>query len=239
MTDKSLIKALTEAGIGPRRRMADAIRTGRVTVNGVKAESFNHPVNTSRDRVTLDGKAVVLKSEVTVCLMLNKPVGFVATASDEKGRPTVLDLLPPEYRRLRLYPAGRLDADSTGLLLLTNDGDLTYRLTHPRYEHEKEYLVHVRGRLGAEEAGKLARGITLEDGPTAPAKVKEVSLPPYNYSITIHEGRKRQVRRMFEHLGHPVLALKRVRLGNLKLGELKEGEVRRLTKQEINKLLEK
>jgi len=239
MTDKPLIKALTEAGIGPRRRMADAIRQGRVTVNGAVAESFNHPVNTARDRVTLDGKAVKLESGETVCLMLHKPAGVVSTARDEKGRRTVLNILPTEYRALRLYPAGRLDADSTGLLLLTNDGDLTYRLTHPRFEHEKEYLVHIRGGLGAEEAGKLARGIRLEDGPTAPAQVKEVSLPPYNYSLTIHEGRKRQVRRMFEHLGHPVLALKRVRIGNLKLGELKEGEVRPLSKREIKSLLEK
>jgi len=239
MTDIPLLKALTSAGIGPRRRLADAIREGRVTVNGAVAESFNHPVDTSKDRVTLDGKTVELKAEAMVCLMLNKPAGVVTTARDEKGRPTVLDLLPPEYRRLRLYPAGRLDADSTGLLLLTNDGDLTYRLTHPRYEHEKEYLVQVRGRLKPEEAEKLARGIRLEDGPTAPAQVREVELPPYNYSITIHEGRKRQVRRMFEHLGHPVLALQRVRLGQLRLGELKEGEVRRLNEREINSLLEK
>ncbi|OGO44122.1 MAG: pseudouridine synthase [Chloroflexi bacterium RBG_16_60_22] len=237
MPTRPLIKALTEAGIGSRRRMADAVRQGRVEVNGELAESFNHPVDISKDRVAIDGRTVDLKPGEVICLMLNKPANVVSTVSDEKGRRTVLDVLPEKYRRHRLYPVGRLDIDTTGLLLLTNDGDLTYRLTHPRFEHEKEYLVQIKGRLRAEEIRRLEGGIRLEDGPTHPASVKAVPLPPFNYSITIHEGRKRQVRRMFERLGHPVLALKRVRIGGLDLGDIKEGEVRRLTKKEIEVLL--
>ena len=237
MPARPLLKALTAAGIGSRRRMAEAIKQGKVQVNGQTAESFNQPVDTDADRVTFGGKPVNLKPDETICLMLNKPGGVVSTVSDEAGRPTVLDVLPERYRHTRLYPAGRLDADSTGLILLTNDGDLTYRLTHPRYEHEKEYLAAINGRLTAEEKGRLEKGIRLEDGMTAPARVREITLEPFNYSITIHEGRKRQVRRMFERLGHPVLALKRVRVGGLKLGNLKEGEARPLRPDEIASLL--
>jgi 23S rRNA pseudouridine2605 synthase len=237
MPTKSLIKALTEAGIGPRRRMAETIKQGKVTINGKTAESFTQPINVESDHVTINGKPIKLKPDETICLMLNKPVGVVSTASDEKGRPTVLDILPARYKKYRLFPVGRLDIDTTGLLLLTNNGDLTYRLTHPKFEHEKEYLVQIKSRLTTEEKTKLERGIRLEDGITRPARVKEVRLPPFNYSITIHEGKKRQVHRMFERLKHPLLALKRVRIGNLRLGDLKEGEVKRLGPAEINALL--
>ena len=240
MSTRPLLKALTEAGIGSRRRMAEAVKQGRVEVNGVTAESFNHPVNVNKDRVSIDGRKVNLKSDDIICLMLNKPVDIVSTVSDEKGRRTVLDIIPPRYRKLRLYPVGRLDIDTTGLLLLTNDGDLTYRLTHPSFEHEKEYLVQVGGSLKREEIRHLENGVMLEDGMTHPAAVKpDSSSPPYNYSITIHEGRKRQVRRMFEKIKHPVLLLKRVRIGGLALGDLKEGRVRRLNAGEIKALLKK
>ena len=218
--------------------MADIIKQGKVTVNGEVIENFNHTINPSTDHILVDGKAADLKPKEKVCLILNKPQGVISTTSDERGRRTVLDLLPDKYRRLRLYPAGRLDEDSTGLLLLTNDGDLTYRLTHPRFEHEKEYLVRIKGSLTAEDMKKLQSGIRLEDGMTHPARVKSVSSPPFNYSITIHEGRKRQVRRMFERLKHPVLVLKRIRIGNLYLGDLKEGEVKKLNISEVNTLLD-
>ncbi len=162
----------------------------------------------------------------------------MSTTRDERGRRTVLDIIPGKYRHLRLYPAGRLDKDSTGLLLLTNDGELTYRLTHPRFEHEKEYLLHIDSELRTSEKKKLERGIKLEDGLTSPAVVREVkSSPPFNYSITIHEGRKRQVHRMLMALGHRVLALKRIRMGNLTLGDLKEGAARELSAREVRKLL--
>jgi 23S rRNA pseudouridine2605 synthase len=237
MPVKSLLKALTEAGTGPRRRMAEAIKQGKVAVNGEIAESFTQPVNTESDCVTINGKAIELKPDETICLMLHKPASVVSTASDEKGRRTALDLLPDRYKKYRLYPVGRLDIDTTGLLLLTNDGDLTYRLTHPKFEHEKEYLLQIKKKLNIKDKSILERGVRLEDGLTHPARVKEVSLDPFNYSITIHEGRKRQVHRMFEKLGHPLLALKRVRVGNLRLGNLQEGKVRRLSTAETRALL--
>jgi len=232
-----LLKALSEAGLGSRRRLVEAIKWGRVTVNGQVAENFRHQIDITSDRVTLDGKPVDLKPAKLIYLMLHKPEGVVCTTSDEEGRRTVIDLLPAKYRQYKLYPVGRLDRDSTGLVILTNDGDLTYRLTHPKFEHEKEYLIMVKEKLSPEDKQKLENGIELEDGLTYPAKVKEVkSTPPYQYTLTIHEGRKRQVRRMLEMLGHAVISLKRVRMGRLTLGDLKEGAVRELTRQEINAL---
>jgi 23S rRNA pseudouridine2605 synthase len=232
-----LLKALTGAGVGSRRYVADAIRNGLVEVNGTKVEDFRYPVNVETDRVTVSGKAVSLRPEKLVYLLVNKPRGIISTTSDERGRQAVLEILPQKLRKLRLYPVGRLDLDSTGLLLLTNDGDLTYRLTHPRFEHEKEYLVQIEGSLNPGQKKKLEEGLELEDGMTYPAVVGEVkSSPPFNYSLTIHEGRKHQVRRMFQSLGFQVHALKRVRMGNLTLGNLKEGEARELTAKEISEL---
>jgi len=233
-----LLKVLTEAGVGSRRRIADAIKTGRVEVNGEPVENFRHPVNPETDRVSVNGKVIDLKPRRTVYLMVNKPAGIITTTSDERGRRTVLDILPEKYRHLRLYPVGRLDKDSTGLLLLTNDGELTYRLTHPRFEHEKEYLIHIDGRLKPDEKTKLERGVELEDGMTYPVVVKEIkSPPPFNYSLTMHEGRKRQVRRMLANLGYRVLELRRIRMGNLHLGNLKEGAIRELTPDEVRALM--
>jgi len=237
MTSEPLLKVLTSAGVGSRRKVADTIKQERVAVNSRVVTDFRYPVNTAKDRISIDGKPLDLKPKPMVTLLLHKPEGFISTASDEMGRRTVLDLLPEKYRRLKLYPVGRLDGDSTGLLLLSNNGDLTYRLTHPRYEYEKEYLVHIKGKLRSEDKRRLERGIKLEDGMTHPAAIRETaSLPPFNYSITIHEGRKRQVRRMFEVLGYLVLALQRVRIGNLTLGNLPEGKVRELSGEEIKML---
>lgn len=232
-----LLKLLTVAG--SRRKMADAIRNGRVTVNGQIASDFRQPVDRRKDRVLLDGAPVVSAPEKPLCLMLNKPAGVLSTTADERGRRTVMDILPEKYRRLRLYPVGRLDLDTTGLLLLSNDGDLTNRLTHPRYEHEKEYLLRVEGKLSPDERQNLERGIRLDDGVTSPAKIREVTAAPFNYSIIIHEGKKRQIRRMFARLGYRVSVLKRVRTGNLVLGDLKEGQVRELTAREISRLMER
>ncbi len=232
-----LLRALTEAGAGSRRRMADAIKNGRVKVNGQPVEDFRYPINLEADRVTVDGKPVDLKPRLTVYLMVNKPAGIITTTSDERGRRTVLDILPEKYRRLRLYPVGRLDKDSTGLLLLTNDGELTYRLTHPRFEHEKEYLIQIDGVLKPDEKRKLEKGLSLEDGMTYPVVIKNIkSQLPFNYSITTHEGRKREVRRMLASLGYRVVALKRIRMGSLNLGNLREGATRELTSTEVRAL---
>jgi len=237
MSSMPLLKALAVAGIGPRRQLADAIRQGRVEVNGKAVEDFRFPLNMETDHVSIDKRAVDLKPRQAVYLLLNKPKGVVSTTSDDRRRRTVLDILPENYRHLRLYPVGRLDKESTGLLLLTNDGELTYHLTHPSFEHEKEYLVSINARLPASEKLRLEQGLKLEDGVTHRAIVKEVHATPFNYSITIHEGRKRQVRRMFQCLGHRILALKRVRMGNILLGDLREGEIRELSAQEAQALL--
>ena len=234
----SLLKFLIESGLGSRRKMAEAIKQERVQVNGVVAADFKHQINPSFDSITFDGQEVFRIKSRTICLMLNKPVGIITTTSDEKGRRSVLDIIPEKFKVFRPYPVGRLDKDSTGLLLLTNDGDLTYKLTHPSFEHEKEYLVAVDGSLKPQERQKLEKGIKLSDGMTWPSRVRSVrNEAPFNYSIIIHEGRNRQVRRMFEALGYRVLALRRVRIGQLHLGELKEGEVREISSREVVRLL--
>ena len=237
-TATTLLKYLTESGLGSRRRLADAIRQGRVQVNESVAENFKQEINPTKDAIKLDGQQVPMPSTGTLCLVLNKPAGIITTTNDEKDRKTVMDFVPEKYRSFRLYPVGRLDKDSTGLLLLTNDGDLTYQLTHPKFEHEKEYLISISGSLNAKDKQKLQKGIRLSDGMTYPAHVKSIrGKPPYKYSITIHEGRNRQLRRMFEELGYPVLALKRVRLGTLRLGNLEEGAVREVSPDQIKRLL--
>jgi 23S rRNA pseudouridine2605 synthase len=229
-----LLKYLVEAGLGSRRQVVAAIKVGRVAVNGRQAESYTMPVYLQADKITFDGKPVSFHAKAKIVIMLNKPLDLLTTTIDDRGRKTVLDILPAEYRGLGLYPVGRLDHDTTGLLLLTNDGNLTYRLTHPRFELGKEYLVHIEGTLSQQQREQLEKGVLLDDGITAPAKVMETSYdPPYNYSVTIHEGRNRQVRRMFAHLGYTVKSLKRVRMGNLRLGELAVGSFRRLSVQEI------
>jgi 23S rRNA pseudouridine2605 synthase len=234
-----LLKVLVSLGLGSRRQMVKAIQQQRVSIDGRVAESFSHPVSRQSNTISFDGRPVQWNASPDILLMLNKPAGVLCTTMDERGRRTIMDILPQKYRQSRLYPVGRLDKNSTGLLLLTNDGNLTYHLTHPRFEKEKEYLVQINGRLTPHEKNSIEKGIFLDDGMTYPATVKEhKAYAPFNYSITIHEGRKRQVRRMFEKLGYRVIALKRIRIGGLYLGELKEGEVRELTAQEKIKLLE-
>lgn len=228
MEKQTLLKILTRSGTGSRRKIADAIKHERVTVNGDVVTAFNQPINLEKDKVLLDGRAVVIKPQKFVYLMLNKPKDVLSTVRDELGRRTVIDLLPEKYKKLRLYPVGRLDKDTTGLILLTNDGDLTNRFTHPRFGHEKEYHLRINGELKGDEMRRLEGGIKLEDGKTSPARVKK--LGNGRYSITIHEGKKRQLRRMFEVLGHFVIELKRVRMGKLKLGDLREGRVREVGK---------
>jgi len=236
MASQPIIKLLTGAGVGSRRQVTAIIKRGGVAVNGETVESFNTPVDPAADVITIDGKRIRVAAEHPVYLMLNKPAGIISSTSDTRGGRTVIDILPERYRRIRLYPVGRLDKDSTGLVLLTNDGDLTYRLTHPRFEQEKEYLVRLDRALEREDAARLEQGVDLHDGRTSPARARSVKHPPFAYSVIIHEGRKRQVRRMFAVLGYSVLELKRKRLGALKLGTLREGEVRELSGEEVRDL---
>ena len=239
MESKALLKILVEAGAGSRRRVADAIMRGLVQVNGSVVSDLRYAVDEGKDRITVDGRVVDIKPQKHVYLMLNKPAGVLSTVRDERGRRTVIDILPEKYRDIGLHPVGRLDKDSTGLLLMTNDGEFTYRLTHPKFEKEKEYLLQIGGMLKPHEVNSLWKGVELEDGVTHGAVVRSIRLSePFNYSITLHEGRKRQVRRMFAALGYRVVALRRVREGSLVLGGLAEGGVRELGAGEVRKLLQ-
>ena len=234
----TLLKALMASGAGSRRKLAELIQQGKVQVNNTRTEDFKYPVNPAKDIITIKGKRVNISPQQTLSIILNKPAGVLSTTIDERGRKTVIDILPAGYRNKGLYPAGRLDKDSTGLLILTNDGELTYKLTHPRFEHEKEYYIHIDSELTSGEREKLEKGMVLDDGMTYPAKVKRIKTsPPYNYSITIHEGRNRQVRRMFSELGHVISALKRVRIGDLTLGNLEEGKIIKMTPADVKKAL--
>jgi 23S rRNA pseudouridine2605 synthase len=224
-------KYLATAGVASRRASEDVVRAGRVTLNGVTVTDPARDVSPT-DGVALDGKAIHNLHE-RVVYALNKPAGVVSTARDPQGRPTVVSLVPQTER---LYPVGRLDIDTTGLILLTNEGELAHRLTHPSYEVPKTYQVIVGGPALEERALQALRdGVELEDGRTAPAQVRRVSAD--TLQITIHEGRKRQVKRMCEAVGHPVKRLERIRLGPLELGDLPRGRWRKLTGPEIDALM--
>ncbi len=235
-----LQKVLAQAGVASRRACEELIRQGRVQVNGQMVTELGTKVDPNRDEISVDGTPISGPAK-KVYLLLNKPPGYISTVHDPWGRPTVLDLIP---HRGRLYPVGRLDAESEGLLLLTNDGELTHRLTHPRYGHEKEYLVLVKGHPTEAVLSRLRRGVNLEEGRTAPAEVSRVSrkegleIPPDTtwLRMVLHEGRKRQIRRMCAAVGHPVRRLIRVRLGPLRLGALKPGQWRPLTERELDEL---
>jgi 23S rRNA pseudouridine2605 synthase len=224
-----LQKVLARAGLGSRRICEELIAEGRVTVNGQPAE-LGRRVSVEQDRIAVDGVPVGVAPGL-VYYLLNKPAGVVTTASDPQGRPTVADLVPGEPR---VFPVGRLDAATEGLLLLTNDGDLTLRLTHPRFGVEKEYLAVVEGKPRPAAVRRLREGVELEDGITAPAQV--ALTPPNALRITIHEGRNRQVRRMCEAVGHPVLRLVRTRVGPLRDQSLGPGGWRTLDPSEVRAL---
>jgi len=230
-----LQKILSRAGVASRREAETFIAAGRVAVNGAVVTELGSKADPDKDRITLDGKPVRPKTE-RVYLLLYKPAGYVTTLKDPEGRPTVTDLLKGVGERV--YPVGRLDYNTEGLLLLTNDGDWANRLAHPRHEVEKEYLVKVRGRVTPDQVRRLADGVELDDGTTAPARVRIVHESERNsrLTITIHEGRYRQVRRMCEAVNLAVASLKRTRYGFLDLGDLRPGECRRLTPQEVKQL---
>ncbi len=220
---------LAQAGVGSRRACEELIAAGRVEVNGETAQ-LGRRIDVDHDRVTVDGVPVGVRPGL-VYYLVNKPPGVVSTSFDPQGRVTLTSLVPPEPR---VYPVGRLDADSEGVILLTNDGDLTYRLTHPSFGVEKEYVITVDGSPKPGAIRQLRRGVALEDGLTAPARVS--TLGPATLRITIHEGRNRQVRRMAEAVGHPVRRLVRTRIGPLRLGSLRPGEWRPLTTEEVRAL---
>ena len=226
-----LAKYLAHAGVASRRASEQLVFAGRVSVGGEVVRDPARAVDGSV-QVTVDGKPVRVSTGRHAVYAVNKPRGVVSTASDPQGRPTIVALVPSDRR---LYPVGRLDADTTGLILLTDDGALAHRLTHPSFEVPRTYHAKVRRAPVRENAlAALREGVDLDDGRTAPARVKR--LGPDRLEITIHEGRKRQVRRMCEAVGHPVIALQRVRFGALWLGRLEEGRHRRLTAQEVERL---
>lgn len=225
-----LAKHLAHAGVASRRAAERLIAQGRVTVAGEVVRDPARDVDGIVE-VTVDGERVATSDEHVV-YAVNKPAGVVSTARDPGGRPTVVDMV---RSAARLYPVGRLDAPTTGLILLTDDGDLAYRLTHPSFEVPKTYVAVVRGAPVPEHALRhLREGVRLDDGLTAPASARRVA--PDTIELTIHEGRKRQVRRMCEAVGHPAESLRRVAFGPLRLGELPIGAHRRLTLAEVERL---
>ena len=219
---------LARAGVASRRGADELIKAGRVRVNGGRGE-LNTVVG-SHDRVEVDGRRVGLQPLAYV--LLHKPAGVVTTARDPQRRPTVVDLVG---HGSRVVPVGRLDADTTGALLLTNDGSLAHRLAHPRYGVEKTYVVDVEGRPAAGALRRLAEGIELEDGPTAPARVRRLGRS--RLELVLHEGRTHQVKRMLEAVGHQVLRLHRSAYAGLTLRDLPEGQWRNLTSEEVRSLL--
>lgn len=230
-----LQKIIAGSGITSRRKAEDCIRNGLVTVNGETVMTLGTKVDPLHDHIKVNGRH--LKAQPPdMFVMLNKPIGYLSTLQDPAGRPTIKQLMPKPS--LRLFPVGRLDGDSEGLLLLTNNGDIAQACLHPTHHVPKTYLVKVKGVLEDLEVQQLRRGVALEDGQTAPAKVKKAGKAQANswIELTIHEGRKHQVKRMFAHIGHPVIRLKRIQFGPLNLGKLLPGKTRYLTDKEANDL---
>lgn len=230
-----LQKIISAAGITSRRASEELILNGQVTVNGVVVTELGTKADPAVDTITVNGKQLRV-SEERLYILLNKPTGYITALKDERGRRLVTDLLKdvPE----RVYPVGRLDYNTEGLLLLTNDGEWANRLMHPRHEVEKEYHVRVRGKVLEQQLKRMADGVELEDGKTAPAVVRLIKSGEQNdwISVTIHEGRNRQVRRMCEAVSLSVVRLKRIRYGSLALGTLRDGQFRYLTEAEVGEL---
>lgn len=228
-----LQKVLARAGLGSRRAIEDLISRGRIKVNGATAV-LGRRIDPAKDIVEVDGSRVPLDVSLRYYL-LNKPVGVVSTAADPEGRETVLDFIETGER---LWPVGRLDIDTEGAIIVTNDGELTFRLSHPSYEVPKTYLVEAKGSVKETDIKRLRAGLDLDDGPSAPAEADIVDRLPGStlVQLVLHEGRKRQVRRMFEVLEHPVVRLARTSVGPVRLGRLKPGTARRLTVEEVRAL---
>jgi len=233
-----LNKFLAQAGVASRREVDKMIAGGEIKVNGRVIQVLGYKIDDEKDRVEVEGKKIE-REEGQVYLMINKPPGYLVTLKDRFQRPTIKQLLPSLGKRI--FPVGRLDYDSEGLLLLVNDGELAYRLTHPRFKVGKVYLVKVKGDPDPSRLSRLEKGIYLEGRKTAPAKIARLSRSSKRnlLKVEIYEGRKREVRKMFDAVGHRVLQLKRIDFGGVRLGKLKTGKWRFLTRKEINTLKKK
>ena len=230
-----LQKFLAKAGVASRRKSEELISRGKVIVNGKVITQMGTKIDPDSDKIIVEGQ-LIRQAEKKVYYMLYKPCGYVTTLKDPQGRKKVIDLL--KEIPYRIYPVGRLDYNTSGLLILTNDGELTNALIHPRHEVEKTYKAMVKGICSKETIVKLQKGIKLSDGPTAPAKVKLIKYYKENtlLELIIHEGRNRQIRRMCKTVGHPVRQLERVKFGHLNLIGLAPGEYRQLTPSEVSNL---
>ena len=235
MSEIRLQKFLAESGVASRRKAEDLIKQGRVSVNGTIVTEMGLKVKI-QDKVKVDGKAVGFEDK-KIYIMLNKPVGYVTTVKDQFARKTVIDLV--EGIGERIYPVGRLDYDTSGLLLMSNDGDFTYKLTHPRHEMKKVYIAKIKGVPLEQEMSRFRKGLEIEGGKTAPASFRILELYKQNclVEIIIHEGKNRQVRKMCDAIGHPVITLKRIAIGELHLGDLPEGKWRHLKEHELKTLV--
>lgn len=234
MAEVRLQKYMAEAGVASRRKCEEMIAAGLVEVDGQIVTELGTKIS-GKETVKVNGK-VIRQEQQKVYILLNKPVGYISTARDQFSRKTVLDLV--DTVKERIYPVGRLDYDTSGLLLLTNDGELANKMTHPKHEVPKVYRAMILGSIDDEAIGRLQAGIEIEDYTTAPAKVRVIDTDKKNtvVEITIHEGRNRQVRKMFEVLDYPVLRLKRVAIGPLTIDGIEEGKWRYLRKNEIDRL---
>ena len=239
--DDRLQKILSRYGIASRREAERMLQSGRVWVNGQKVTELGTRADPDRDRIEVDGKALQVHAPQFVYLLLNKPTQVVCTCDDPQGRTTVLDILPEQYQHL--YPVGRLDYNSSGALLLTNHGDFANHLTHPRHHVSKTYIVWVKDRVSPETLNHWQNGVLLDERRTMPAKVKILRVidspkqaTKTQLEIVLHEGRNRQIRRVADILGHPVLALHRVAIASINLHDLPSGKYRLLSDQEVKKL---
>ena len=230
-----LQKVIARSGIASRRKAEDLIKEGQVTVNGKTISVLGTCIDPKRDHVKVNGRHIK-PAPPEVFLMLNKPAGCLSTMKDPLGRPTIADLV--DKVSIRTFPVGRLDYDSEGLLLLTNNGSVAQACLHPQYHVPKTYVAKIKGVLTNDEVKQLKQGVLLDDGPTAPARVRKIRIAEANswVELTIHEGRNHQVKRMLEAVGHLVIKLKRTKFGPLALGDLPLGECRYLTDKEANAL---
>ena|SRR3712207_1444374 len=231
-------KFIAAAGVASRRKAESLILEGRIAVNGNIIRDLSYQIDENNDNVTFDGKPISSDDEKLVYIMLNKPEGYITTVQDQFGRKSVMDLT--RDIKERIYPVGRLDYETSGLLLMTNDGDLTYKITHPKHEMSKIYIASVRGFITDEEKKAFENGLEIEDYVTSKANLKILKYDSQkDYSVckvTIHEGKNRQVRKMFYAINHPTMNLKRVQEGRINIGDLEIGKYRHLTEEEVNYL---